>query len=181
MVLKIQQMENILDLLMYIIIKKESILMRSYKEYVDKNKIVLQKALDIDNNKWDEKNTLEDIINKEQIKVNFEENKAYLVVYEGQPEITIKLIEEAINSNSSIVFTIKDYYLAINKILIEIANKCILENKKQILFKLYNNINEEKIYEASEISDKTIYIGNKEDFDYIKKNIKGETIFIEYE
>ena len=155
--------------------------MRSYKEYIDKNKVLLQRALEIDNNKWQEENALGDIVNKEQIKENLEVNKAYLVIYEGQPEITMKLIEEAIDSNSSIVFTIKDYYLAINKILIDIANKCILENKKQILFKLYNNINEEKIYEASEISDKTIYIGNKEDFDYIKKNIKGETIFIEYE
>ena len=155
--------------------------MRTYKEYINKNKIVLQKSLEIDSNKWNEKNTLKDIINKEQIKVNFEENKAYLVIYEGQPEITIKLIEEAINTNSSIVFTIKDYYLATNKILIEIANKYIVENKKRILFKLYNNIDEQKIYEASEISDKTMYIGNKEDFNFIKKNIKSETIFIEYE
>lgn len=155
--------------------------MRNYKEYIDKNKIALKKAIEIDNNKWEEENTLENIIEKEKIKVNLEKNKAYLIIYEGQPEITMQLLEKAILVNSSIVFTIKDYYLATNKTLIEIANRYILENKKQILFKLYNNINEDKVYEASEISDKILYIGNKDEFDFIKKNIKGKTIFIEYE
>ena len=89
-------------------------------------------------------------------------------------------MENAIPINSSIVFTIKDYYLATNKVLISIANRCIQENKKQVLYKLYNNIEEEKIYEATQNPDETIYIGNEEEFNYIKNNIQGKVRFIEY-
>ena len=154
--------------------------MRNYKEYIDKNKIALKKAIEIDNNKWEEENTLENIIEKEKIKVNLEKNKAYLIIYEGQPEITMQLLEKAILVNSSIVFTIKDYYLATNKVLISIANKLVQESQKQVLYKLYNNIENEKIYEATQNPDETIYLGNKEDFEYIKNKIHGKVKFIEY-
>lgn len=154
--------------------------MKEYKEYVEKNKAVIEEALKIDNNKWEEKLNYAELLNKEKIKVNFEENKAYLIVYEGQPEITNQLLEKAISKNSSIVFTIKDYYLATNKVLISIANKCINENKSRVLYKLYNNIDEEKIYEASKNPDETIYIGDIEEFNFIRKNIQGKLRFIEY-
>ena len=154
--------------------------MKEYKEYVEKNKAVIEEALKIDNNKWEEKLNYAELLNKEEIKVNFEENKAYLIVYEGQPEITNQLLEKAISKNSSIVFTIKDYYLATNKVLISIANKCINENKSRVLYKLYNNIDEEKIYEASKNPDETIYIGDVEEFNFIRKNIQGKLRFIEY-
>ena len=154
--------------------------MKEYKEYVEKNKAVIEEALKIDNNKWEEKLNYAELLNKEKIKVNFEENKAYLIVYEGQPEITNQLLEKAISKNSSIVFTIKDYYLATNKVLISIANKCINENKSRVLYKLYNNIDEEKIYEASKNPDETIYIGDVEEFNFIRKNIQGKLRFIEY-
>ena len=39
---------------------------------------------------------------------------------------------------------------------------------------------EEKIYEATQNPDETIYIGNEEEFNYIKNNIQGKVRFIEY-
>ena len=155
--------------------------MKKYVQYLEKNKSLIEQSLEIDNKKWDENFNIDKLFKKENNN-NYvlEKNKAYLVIYEGQPEITSKLLENAIPINSSIVFTIKDYYLATNKVLISIANRCIQENKKQVLYKLYNNIEEEKIYEATQNPDETIYIGNEEEFNYIKNNIQGKVRFIEY-
>lgn len=155
--------------------------MRDYKQYLDKNKKLIEQSLEIDNKKWKENLEFNNLLDKEKIYLTLEKNKAYLVIYEGQTEITIQLLEKAIPINSSIVFTMKDYYLATNKVLISIANKCVQENKKQVLYKLYNNIEDKKIFEATQNPDETIYIGNKDDFNYIKNQIHGKVKFIEYE
>ena len=156
--------------------------MKKYEQYLEKNKSLIEKSLEIDNKKWEESFNIEQLF-KEENKSEYalEKNKAYLVIYEGQPEITNILLKNAILKDSSIVFTIKDYYLATNRILISIANKCIQENKKQVLYKLYNNIDDEKIYEATQNPDETIYVGDKGDFNYIKNNIQGKVRFIEYD
>lgn len=155
--------------------------MKKYKQYLNKNKSLIEQALEIDNKKWKENLDLNKLFKEENLDLNLEKNKAYLVIFEGQPEITYQLLEKAISINSSIVFTIKDYYLAINKLLISIANKQAQENKIQVLYKLYNNIDEEKIYEATQNPDETIYIGDKENFNYIKNNIQGKVRFIKYD
>lgn len=155
--------------------------MKDYKQYLEKNKSLIEKSLEIDNSKWNENLSFKKLIEEEKININLERNKAYLVIYEGQPEITIQLLQKSIISNSSMLFTIKDYYLATNKILISIANKCVQENKIKAIHKLYNNIEEERIYKATKKADKTIYIGDIDNFNYIKNNIQSETIFIKYD
>ena len=99
--------------------------MKNYIDYINKNKKVIEKTLDIDNKKWEENVNFDDLIKEDKIEVEFEKEKTYLVIYEGQPEITKQLIEKAINTKSNLILTIKYYYLATNTAFVSIANKYI--------------------------------------------------------
>lgn len=154
--------------------------MKNFKEYIDKNEHVLEKALQIDNKKWNEQLNLEDILKQENLDLRLEKNKTYLVIYEGDPIITRIILEKAIEASANIIFTIDDYYLAINTILVGIANKLLEENDLKNLFKIYNNVKEDKIFENTKQVDTTIFIGDKENFAYMDAHVKGDLIKIEY-
>lgn len=154
--------------------------MKKLIEYIDKNIQVLQKALELDNKKWYEQLSIEKILEQKDIKLEFEKNKTYLVIYEGNPIITKILLERAIQTASNLIFTVDDYYLATNTILVGIANKLIKENDIKSFLKIYNNIEENKIFENTNEVDATIFIGDKEDFAYIEAHVKGDLIKIEY-
>lgn len=154
--------------------------MKNFEEYLNKNEIVLNQALDIDNRKWNEKINLKDVIKNKNLELVLEKDKTYLVIYEGDPMITKTILKKAIQASANIIFTINDYYLATNTILIGIANKMVQENKVKCFFKLYNNIKENKIFENTNKVDTTIFIGDKENFEYIAAHVKGELIKIEY-
>ena len=154
--------------------------MKSFKDYIDKNKFVLEKALQIDNKKWNEQLGIEEILKQEDLDIKLEKDKIYLVIYEGDPIVTKILLEKAIKVSANIIFTLDDYYLATNTIFVGIANKLLEENDLKNLFKIYNNIKEDKIFENTKEVDTTIFIGNKEDFAYIEAHVKGDLIKIEY-
>lgn len=154
--------------------------MKSFKEYIDKNNFVLEKALQIDNKKWDAQLEVQDILKQEDLDIKLEKNKTYLVIYEGEPIVTKILLEKAIKESANIIFTLNDYYLATNTILLGIANKLLEENNFKNLFKIYNNIKEDKIFENTKEVDTTIFIGDKEDFAYIEAHVNGKLIKIEF-
>ena len=154
--------------------------MKNFIDYIDKNKTVLEKALQIDNKKWNEQLSIEDILKQQDLDIKLEKNKTYLVIYEGDPIITRIILEKAIEASANIIFTIDDYYLATNTIFVGIANKLLEENNLKNLFKIYNNIKEDKIFENTKEVDTTIFIGDKENFAYIDAHVKGDLIKIEY-
>ena len=154
--------------------------MKNFQEYIDKNKIVLDKALEIDNIKWNESINFKYIIKNKDLELILKKNKTYLVIYEGEPLITKTILEKAIQISANVIFTINDYYLATNTILVGIANKLLEENNIKCFFKLYNNIKESKIFENTDQVDTTVFIGDKENFDYIEAHVKGNLIKIEY-
>ena len=154
--------------------------MKSFKDYIEKNKFVLEKALQIDNKKWNERLEIEDILHQEDLDIKLEKDKTYLVIYEGNPILTKILLEKAIQALSNMIFTLDDYYLATNTIFVGIANKLLEENNFKNLFKIYNNIKEDKIFQNTKQVDTTIFIGVKENFDYIEAHVKGNLIKIEY-
>lgn len=154
--------------------------MKNFKDYIDKNKQILEKALQIDNQKWNEQIILADILKQEDLDIKLEKNRTYLVIYEGEPILTKILLEKAIEVSANIIFTIDDYYLATNTIFVEIANKLLEENNLKNLFKIYNNIKEEKIFQNTKAVDTTIFIGDKQNFDYIETHVSGDLIKIEY-
>ncbi len=154
--------------------------MKSFKDYIDKNKFVLEKALQIDNKKWNEELGIDDILKNEDLEIELEKNKTYLVIYEGDPIVTKILLEKAIDVSANMIFILDDYYLATNTIFLGIANKLLEENNLTNLFKIYNNIKEDKIFENTKEVDTTIFIGDKEDFAYIEAHVKSDLIKIEY-
>ena len=154
--------------------------MVKFEEYLNKNEFVLNQALKIDNKKRNEQITKQDIIKNKNIELILEKNKTYLLIYDGEPIITRIILEKAINVSANIIFTINDYYLATNTILIGIANKLLEENNIKCFFKIYNNVEENKIFENTNEVDATIFVGDKEDFDYIGAHVKGKIIKIEY-
>lgn len=154
--------------------------MKSFKDYIDKNKFVLEKALQIDNKKWNEQLLIEEILKQEYLDITLEKDKTYLIIYEGDPIVTKILLEKAIEVSANIIFTLDDYYLATNTIFVGIANKLLEENNLKNLFKIYNNVKEDKIFENTKQVDTTIFIGNKENFAYMDAHIKGDLIKIEY-
>ena len=154
--------------------------MKSFEDYIDKNKQVLEKAIQIDNKKWNEKLEIEELFKQEEFNIKLEKNKTYLIIYEGDPIATKMLLENAIKESANIIFTLYDYYLATNTILVGIANKLLEENNIKCFFKIYNNIKEDKIFENTKAVDTTIFIGNKEEFAYMEAHVKGDLIKIEY-
>ena len=154
--------------------------MKSFKDYIDKNKFALEKALQIDNKKWNEELGIDDILKNEDLEIELEKNKTYLVIYEGDPIVTKILLEKAIDVSANMIFILDDYYLATNTIFLGIANKLLEENNLKNLFKIYNNIKEDKMFENTKEVDTTIFIGGKDDFAYIEAHVKGDLIKIEY-
>lgn len=154
--------------------------MKNFQDYIYKNKSVLDRALNIDNIKWEEKLSFEDIIENKNLELTLEKNKTYLVIYEGQPILTKIILEKAIKSSANVIFTINDYYLATNTIILGIANKLIEENNIKCFFRIYNNVKENKIFENTKQVDTTIFIGDKENYDYMRAHVKGNLIKINY-
>ena len=91
------------------------------------------------------------------------------------------MLEKRAVKKTALSVILFDYYLATNTILLGIANKLLEENNLKNLFKIYNNIKEDKIFENTKAVDTTIFIGDKEDFAYIDAHVNGKLIKIEFE
>lgn len=154
--------------------------MKDFKNYLSKYFNLIDEVLKIDNKKWNENIDINQINEKLDLKIDLEEGKTYLIIYDGNPRLTKFILEQAIRNKSNIVFTIYDYYLATNETLISIAKKYSKDNKINIFLKLYNNIYEDKIFENTRNVDETIYIGEKQEFNFIEANVQSKLTKIEF-
>lgn len=155
--------------------------MKSINDYINKNKHILEKSLEIDNEKWNENLKFEEVLNYSGLEnLVLEKHKTYLVIYDGEPIHTKIIISKALEINANIIFILDDYFLATNSFLTQVANKLIKEKNKKMFIKLYNNIYEEKIFKSTSEVDTTIYIGDERNFEYIQNNVKSNLIKIKY-
>ena len=155
--------------------------MKSINDYINKNKHILEKSLEIDNQKWNENLKFEEVLNYSGLEnLVLEKQKNYLVIYDGEPIHTKIIINKALEVDANIIFILDDYFLATNSFLTQVANKLIKENNKKMFIKLYNNIYEEKIFKSTSEVDTTIYIGDERNFEYIQNNVKNNLIKIKY-
>ena len=155
--------------------------MKSINDYINKNKHILQKSLEIDNETWNENLKFEEVLNCSGLEnLVLEKHKTYLVIYDGEPIHTKIIINKALEVDANIIFILDDYFLATNSFLTQVTNKLIKENNKKIFIKLYNNIYEEKIFKSTSEVDTTIYIGDERNFEYIQNNVKNNLIKIKY-
>ncbi len=153
--------------------------MRDFYDYVVKNRDVLEQAINIDNEKWNDKKAFKNVFDKKIFMALPEPKKTYLTLYEGNIAVTYSLLDEALSNNSNLVLTINDEFLATNTVLVSIANKFLQENKKDLFIKLYNNIEDDKILKSTEKVDCTLLIGHEENYEKIIKNSKGRIKKIE--
>ena len=60
--------------------------MKSINDYINKNKHILEKSLEIDNEKWNENLKFEEVLNYSGLEnLVLEKHKTYLVIYDGEP------------------------------------------------------------------------------------------------
>lgn len=154
--------------------------MELFNEVLRENKNLIEKALVIDNQKWGLEKTFRNIFEIKDV-VKIDKNKNYLIIYEGNIEFTKEICEKAIEKNANVIFTINDEYLATNTLIVRIANEIIKEENKNNFIKIYNNIEEKKIFANSKEFDEVKFIGSSYDYRNIIKDINCPCKFIEIE
>lgn len=137
---------------------------------------LLKKSQNIDSKYYQKTISVEDLKNiiQEYISLKYleKENKKFLILLPGNPEIVFKLGIEAIRNNANFIIGIEDFCLAQNTILIEIINKIIQDLRLKSKIELKNLINDAEIIEFSKNVDKTIIIGNSNLYNRLKNQIK---------
>lgn len=101
---------------------------------------------------------IEDYRNKKEEDLN----KNILCIYNGNPEITLKLCLESILLRSNYIMNIQDFMVGVNKIIIELANK-VLKSFDTKLY-LFNLLSLNEIKNNEEFLDKILCIGNTNEF-----------------
>ena len=155
--------------------------MSDFINLLKKNDNLLNKAIMLDNDKWGFNKNIDNIINNEINDIKLENNKNYLVIYEGDIEYTTKICDESIKTGSNVIFILNDEYLATNKSIIRIANEFLKNKKLKNFIKLYNNTEDKRVIKNSAEVDEVIFIGNAFDYRNIKDKIKSKCTFIETE
>lgn len=107
-------------------------------------------------------NELINIIDSYKDKKEEDLNKNILCIYNGNPEITLKLCLESILLRSNFIMNIQDFMVGVNKMLVELANK-ILQSFNTKLY-LFNLLSYSDIKESEEKLDKILCIGNTNEF-----------------
>ena len=151
----------------------------------------IERLIDLENIRYNQKisiNMVDYYINN----IDYEDNseaKSYIIVYNGNPLITLYLSIKSILNNKNIVFMVSDdYFYETNKFLIDLFNKIIKSNKLKNIIKIYFNFDENKLLENSNICDEIIYIDDKYDLLRLKQNSKVpveyngyNTVYVYYE
>lgn len=125
----------------------------------------LKEVNEIDRKYYDKIVELDDLIKIiENYKSKKEENlnKNILCIYNGNPEITLKLCLESVLLRSNFIMNIQDFMFGVNKFIVELVNDVL----KQFNTKLYsyNLLPFKEIKKAEENLDKILCIGNTNEF-----------------
>lgn len=151
-----------------------------------KNKEILKDAIELDNSKWGGTFKFSDLIGaakdieSRNYKVENVTNSTYIVLYNGNPSITLELAILGAIANSNMIFMIYDNNLATNNILVKMIEQIAEKNETKIFIKLYNNISKEDIKRSTELADKIIYIGDKFEYHNVKRNYGLPVIYNDY-
>lgn len=153
---------------------------KNFGETLDLNKKAICQALDVDNEKWGLDIEFSDLFTEDK-RVKLDTNKTYLIIYQGDVNYTKIICDEALNKKANVIFSLNDEYLATNTAIVKIANNIIEKEKLGIILKIYNNVEDEKLFTGSKQIDEAIFIGNAFDYREVKYKIKCPCKFIEIE
>lgn len=108
------------------------------------------------------------IVESYKNKTEEELNKNILCIYNGNPEITLKLCLEAVLLRSNFIMNIQDFMVGVNKLLVELVNK-VLKSFNTKLY-LFNLLSFKEIKTTEEAVDKILCIGNTNEFIKLSQN-----------
>lgn len=140
-------------------------------------KNLLEKARNIDN-KYYKKiilvNELHEIIkNYKGRKVCINSIENVQIILSGNPQIVFYLCIEAIRNNLNIILVIEDFCVAQNKLLVETINNLFKKVRFTKKVELKNQISYSQVIEISDAVDRTICIGNSNDYNRLNDKIKN--------
>ena len=145
--------------------------MSQFEELLRENKLLINKALLLDNEYWGLNKNFKDIFNGKN-NLELDSNKTYIVLYQGEIEFTKLICDTAIKSGANVIFSLNDEYLATNELIVRIANQIIGQENLSNIIKLYNNIQEEKLFKGMQTVDEVVFIGSSFDYREVKNKIK---------
>lgn len=106
---------------------------------------------------------------KEKSSIQSKINKNIILSYYGDPYLTIELCIQSIICNNKIILAIEDFMLGVNTILIEIVKQVLKERKINNTLFIVNLIKHQEIKQNINNINKIICIGNKNIYNYYKK------------
>lgn len=112
------------------------------------------------------------IIESESREIQINDIESIQAILPGNPEMVFRLGIEAIRNNVNILIVIEDFCLAQNIVLVEILSAAIRECKISRKITLKNLLKDSEIVEISKKADKTICIGNSNDYNVLVNKIK---------
>lgn len=136
-----------------------------------KNESAIMAINDIDKQYYDKNIDITDfikIIEEYKIKKQKEENKSILCIYNGNPEITLKLCLESIVLKTNFILGIQDFMVGINTYLVELINNLLEKYNSKIY--LFNLLKLNEIKKAEENLDKILCISNTNEFLKMSEN-----------
>jgi hypothetical protein len=156
------------------------------KENLIKNQKIIQKAIDLDNSKWQNNFKFESLIimlekfDEKDLKSNtsLKSGETYIVLYSGDPNLTLGLTLISMGTNSNLIFILYDDMLAVNRVLIKIIQKTAESNNLKNFVKLYNNPQNCDIEKSTLLADKIIFIGDGFDYADVKRKFKIPIIHV---
>ena len=132
---------------------------------IKENENTIKSLNEIDRKYYDKLVNIEDFIkiiesykDKKQEKLN----KNILCIYNGNPEITLKLCLEAIILQTNFILDTQDFMVGINKIIVELVNNILKESNTELF--LFNLLTISEIKKLEEKVDKVLCIGNTNEF-----------------
>jgi gamma-glutamyl phosphate reductase len=165
----------------------EKIYMQSkITNYLIKNKEILQQAINLDNSKWENSFGFESLlkigqdIDEGNYNIESKNNNTYMVLYNGNPSVTLELALMGIITNSNMIFMIYDNMLAVNTIIVKMMEQIIKEEELKNFVKLYNNSKNKDIKRSINFTTKIIYIGDKFGYENAKKDYNIPIIYNGY-
>ena len=102
------------------------------------------------------------------------------VAYNGNPYITLKLVLMALRTHNNIIFFSQKYY-AVNSIIIQTLNNVCKKFKYTNEISLIEFSEIDKIYQNQSLFDLMIYIGDKREYQKIKRKVSLPVIFYGYD
>jgi len=157
-------------------------------KYLIENKEIIQEAIKLDNSKWGTAFSIEELlqVGKEAsgrtYTSDFKTNprKTYIVLYNGDPTITLELSIIGARLGLNIIFMIYDDMLATNTLLVKLMQQTMERHGTKTFVKLYTNIEKEDIRKSTKLADKIIYIGDRFEYNNIRREYNIPVIYNGY-